>query len=91
MKTYCLPISPTQVFAGRQTNLSAGEPASRVRIPPGDKKHLSICVFTFGEHLYSGMVSQLHALFPNIIIIITGPWLAFDEDLRMTINLFWEF
>ena len=32
-----------------------------------------------------------HALFPNIIIIITGPWLAFDEDLRTELTSFGNF
>ena len=42
-----LPISSTQVFASWQTNLGAGEPAPIIIKPPGDKKHLSICVFIY--------------------------------------------
>ena len=52
METHCLPISPIQVVATWQTNLSAGEiTRARVGVPPGDKKHLSICVIACRVHL----------------------------------------
>ena len=48
---------------------------------------LSICVIASGEHLSPRMGSQLRAVFPNIIIIIIGPRLAFVTETHFYLYL----